>query len=237
MKILIVPDVHGRNFWRKALEIIEDYDKVIFLGDYLDPYRHEKITSDMVYIEFKDILKFKLDYPEKITLLLGNHDFHYWEPDFITSTRYDRFKANFYYDIFEKHKELFSCFKQIKSHDKKFIFSHAGINKYWLEENKLTLSKLLKMSIDNLLDNKGIRWGSPLEQISLYRGGDCLYGSPIWADIMEARTGAMNLGDNILQITGHNQVEGIIQWPGIIYTDCKKLIALDTKESSLEYVV
>lgn len=33
--ILIIPDVHGRTFWKYA---IDKYDKVIFLGDYLDPY-------------------------------------------------------------------------------------------------------------------------------------------------------------------------------------------------------
>ena len=41
-KILIIPDVHGRRFWRDAIES-DDYDKVIFLGDYLDPYPDEGI--------------------------------------------------------------------------------------------------------------------------------------------------------------------------------------------------
>ena len=36
-KILIIPDVHGRSFWKKAVET-GDYEKVVFLGDYADPY-------------------------------------------------------------------------------------------------------------------------------------------------------------------------------------------------------
>ncbi|MBQ7489604.1 MAG: hypothetical protein IJT51_03695 [Bacteroidales bacterium] len=38
--LIIVPDIHGRTFWKK----IFDYDSdVVFLGDYLDPYRSEGI--------------------------------------------------------------------------------------------------------------------------------------------------------------------------------------------------
>jgi hypothetical protein len=34
MKILISPDVHGRTFWKKAVEEhASECDKVIFLGD------------------------------------------------------------------------------------------------------------------------------------------------------------------------------------------------------------
>lgn len=40
-KLLILPDIHGRVFWKEPCQNIEDYDKVIFLGDYLDPYGFE----------------------------------------------------------------------------------------------------------------------------------------------------------------------------------------------------
>lgn len=38
--IAIIPDVHGRNFWKNITsnEEIAKYEKIIFLGDYLDPY-------------------------------------------------------------------------------------------------------------------------------------------------------------------------------------------------------
>jgi len=37
---IIVPDIHGRPFWKEVF----DYDaEVVFLGDYLDPYRSEGI--------------------------------------------------------------------------------------------------------------------------------------------------------------------------------------------------
>ena len=43
--ILIIPDVHGRLFWKKAVET-GDYEKVVFLGDYVDPYELEGITDE-----------------------------------------------------------------------------------------------------------------------------------------------------------------------------------------------
>ena len=36
--IAIIPDVHGRRFWTQIKNRVDDFDKIIFLGDYLDPY-------------------------------------------------------------------------------------------------------------------------------------------------------------------------------------------------------
>ena len=58
-KVIILPDIHGRTFWKYALEHIDEFDKVIFLGDYLDPYPHEGITFDESVENFKEILEFK----------------------------------------------------------------------------------------------------------------------------------------------------------------------------------
>lgn len=35
-KILIIPDLHGRSFWKEPCNNWKD--KIIFLGDYHDPY-------------------------------------------------------------------------------------------------------------------------------------------------------------------------------------------------------
>ena len=42
MKYLVIPDIHCRNFWRKTInENISSVSKILFLGDYLDPYGEE----------------------------------------------------------------------------------------------------------------------------------------------------------------------------------------------------
>ena len=51
MKIFIIPDVHGRDFWKKAYNYVDKVDEVIFLGDYLDPYETEGISSEDAYRE------------------------------------------------------------------------------------------------------------------------------------------------------------------------------------------
>ena len=52
--ILIIPDVHGRSFWKTALDSGR-YSKVIFLGDYVDPYEVEGIDNLTALSNFKDI--------------------------------------------------------------------------------------------------------------------------------------------------------------------------------------
>lgn len=86
-KILIIPDVHGRTFWKYAIDNIDKYDKVIFLGDYLDPYFWEVISFDFAISNFKEIIKFKRDNMDKVILLKGNHDWHYISLQFMDCSR------------------------------------------------------------------------------------------------------------------------------------------------------
>jgi UDP-2,3-diacylglucosamine pyrophosphatase LpxH len=92
--IIIIPDVHGRRFWKPAVqkyasELTSDQMHCVFLGDYLDPYEFEQqqemvgSTTDVIN-NFKEILKIKEALGSSVTLLLGNHDLHYideYEPD------------------------------------------------------------------------------------------------------------------------------------------------------------
>ena len=73
-KVIIVPDVHGRTFWRLAKEKVDEVDKIVFLGDYLDPYPAEGITTEDAIKEFEEIIEFKKNYNDKVILLYGNHD-------------------------------------------------------------------------------------------------------------------------------------------------------------------
>lgn len=100
--MLIVPDVHGRIFWRKALESYPDLPTV-FLGGYLDPNTHyDGILQSEAFLEFKEILKFKRQNKERVTLLLGNHDIHYFGAklnfrQFVSSALMDRSASHWGY--------------------------------------------------------------------------------------------------------------------------------------------
>ena len=82
-KILIIPDVHGRDFWREPVkqELNNSETSIIFLGDYNDCYPHEwepNFDCKQHSVDnFKEIIELKRQKPDRITLLLGKHDCGY----------------------------------------------------------------------------------------------------------------------------------------------------------------
>ena len=76
-KVLVVPDVHGRLFWKEPVKRhLEEVDRVVFLGDYLDPYADEDEVADDIFENLQEIVALKEEHPEKVVLLKGNHDQH-----------------------------------------------------------------------------------------------------------------------------------------------------------------
>ena len=71
--ILVCGDIHGRRFWKEPCKNLDKYDKVVFLGDYLDPYGFEGIEVEDAIENFKEILELKKNNMDKVVLLLGNH--------------------------------------------------------------------------------------------------------------------------------------------------------------------
>ena len=75
-KMLILPDIHARPFWKDAGERhSDDVSKIVFLGDYLDPYPWEGFTRKDAIRNFQEIIDFKTENKDKVILLLGNHKF------------------------------------------------------------------------------------------------------------------------------------------------------------------
>ena len=57
-RILVVPDVHGRLFWREpVMQYLDVVDRVVFLGDYLDPYEDEDGLADDIYQNLMETYK------------------------------------------------------------------------------------------------------------------------------------------------------------------------------------
>lgn len=119
-KIIIVPDVHGRTFWRLAKEKINEIDRVVFLGDYLDPYPIEGISPEKAIEELKKIIDFKKEFPEKVILLIGNHDLQYMNllKEILPCSRYDFRNAQEIEQIFNDNQELF----QVLYKEGKYLF-------------------------------------------------------------------------------------------------------------------
>ena len=73
-KILIIPDCHGRWFWKNPCkEHKDEFEKIVFLGDYVSPYNYEGISNEEALNVFKEIIEFKKENLKKVVLLMGNH--------------------------------------------------------------------------------------------------------------------------------------------------------------------
>ena len=135
-KIIIIPDVHGRTFWKEPVHKYKNNKdiQIVFLGDYLDGYdKIDGITMEDAIANFEEILEVARA-SNNITLLIGNHDLHYW-PEFLSSygcRRYNIYK----YDIskmFLDNIDLFSIAFETYINDKQYLFTHAGLVKDWYD--------------------------------------------------------------------------------------------------------
>ena len=183
--LLIIPDIHGRTFWKEAIQKYPN-SEIIFLGDYLDPYPREGISQKMALENFKDIIDFANE-SDKCSLLLGNHDLHYMI-DF-DGDRKDEDREVCIKELFINNLSLFSLIKSLRINRKLYVFSHAPILERWVRGTGLPCSPEFLISelngkLQNLLDNK-FYLEYILNFISSYRGGFDSYGSPLWSDIRE----------------------------------------------------
>ena len=220
-KILIVPDVHGRTFWHQAKELVDRVDQIVFLGDYLDPYPHEGISFDEAFEEFNEILEFKKEYPDLVTLLVGNHDMHYIIDEFMNCSRRNMEMQDQLHELYNSNLDLLKLIHT----EGDWLFSHAGVYKNWMDKYEFTLDDL------NLQTFLNSHWPA-LEDLSWYRGGDNSVGSCIWADIRES----VNYGliPNYKQVVGHTQLnEKPYISDKIACLDVRRCFILDTETNEI----
>ena len=256
MKVLVIPDIHGRKFWRKAIaDNIGLVDKVIFLGDYLDPYGNEiEDNPELMECEhsydarnllkmLEDIIELKKKEPKKYILLTGNHTDSYIWSKFNAATRTDYRHWEGYHKFFSQNLNLFNLVWT----EGNCIFSHAGISEEWSEvfavryniefKSLLGVAKILQnIPVDEIHNSETLI--SLLGMISFYRGGNYNHGSCEWADIREHMNIKESTSDNIIsfvkeegiyQIFGHTQVKVPLFSNNWACLDCRRAFIFDTE--------
>ena len=203
---LIIPDIHCRDFWREPVKKVlsESNCKIVFLGDYTDPYWDDFFNDDCkplfnhiknglelsqyAVTTLNDIIELKKQYPDRIILLVGNHDCSYLIGKHICDCRRARGESlKELYKLFNDNRDLFQLAYEDYINGKHFIFSHAGIGTkysfdcFFEEVNEDNVVDLFNKAFKD--DNYGIM--ETLGNISLYRGGWTDYGSLVWADARE----------------------------------------------------
>lgn len=69
-KILIVPDIHGRDFWIEPCQKWQG--SIVFLGDYHDPYSFQ-VSLNRSRLNLKKLVEFYENNADRIICLIGNH--------------------------------------------------------------------------------------------------------------------------------------------------------------------
>jgi len=125
MKHIIIGDLHGKDCWKEIN--ISAYDKVVFLGDYVD---HWNLPDLKISQNLEEIIKLKSKHPKKIELLLGNHDVQYLHyPHFRCSGFRPSMQRSLTW-LFDSNKDLFKIAYQKGDH----LFTHAGVTNAWYAE-------------------------------------------------------------------------------------------------------
>ena len=124
MKIAIISDIHQSIYWRKLLNRINDFDKIIFLGDEFDCWKNK---WPLQLNNAENIITFKKNYPEKIDLCWSNHATSYYLEE-----RCSGYQREYAVDIKEFYCKYEDLYNVIYIYDK-WIFSHGGVSAKWMK--------------------------------------------------------------------------------------------------------
>jgi predicted phosphodiesterase len=237
MKIIAIGDIHGRSKEWKQIAGSHTFDKLIFIGDYWDSF-------NIPYIEqlhnFREICQFKEEHPDKVVLLIGNHEFHYLPVAGIYEEQYSGYQKKKAMEIgyeLQRNLHLFQMAYQQKLRYDTCLFTHAGVTKTWF---KSTLGLMggetldfgeafpVDQHINDVFKHK--------PQLFLFQGndpyGDDITQSPIWVRPQSLNEDALDY----VHVVGHTSQRRIGVEPTKFLNGGSGFF-IDTLGSSGEYLV
>jgi hypothetical protein len=211
MKIVALGDTHGRDIWKKIVKVEEDFDKFIFIGDYFDA--REDIDASKQIENFKEILEFKKENPDKVILIIGNHDFHYLKGCGETYSGYQQYAAMDINEVLQP--ALTSGHLQICHVFDEYIFSHAGLTQTWCENNDIDLFNIeesVNVKFMKSMESFKFEYGENLD-----RSGDDVTQSPIWVRIPSL---LKDMVKGFTYVIGHTTIREMHMANSVIAIDC-----------------
>ena len=230
LKIRTIGDTHGRITWKiacfgsesnyerwrsncddpnHALEFpIYNYDRVIFIGDYVDSFLIAQVD---IKRNLGEIIHLKEMFTERVILLLGNHDVSYINRQYCSG--YQAHMQHDYASLFAtkiKGESIFQAAYQYKD----WLWTHAGVTMGFyneimepLKNDKNSRFSSFYKGCKNLADILNFMYTSNNEDIfrvGRSRGGWSNVPGPFWADKGDLSHKPM-IGIN--QIVGHTPVD------------------------------
>lgn len=222
MKILAIGDIHGKNIWEELKYLIDEYDKFIFIGDYFDSFDIKPIIQ---LHNFNNIIEFKIKYFDKVDLLIGNHDYHYFPT---VDENYSGYQSVMRFDF---QNSLYSAYNDnmlsICKIYNNYLFSHAGLTKTWLQYNNIDTNNL-ETSINELFYYFPKQFGFLMGRNFSEYGDDVTQG-PLWVRPNSLMKDGIS---DYVQIVGHTSKQNINRYTQkIIIIDCldykKQYLSID----------
>jgi predicted phosphodiesterase len=212
MKVLFVGDVHNHYYMFidiATLDASENFDKIIFMGDYVDDWNtnnHQSLAT------LEKIFNLKESNPNKYVFLTGNHELsylgykcsgHQYELDDVMNLK-----------LIENIDKL-DFYTSIQLGDNYYICTHAGITDAFVDEylGEKWLEKLKEMN-SGKLNNLEL-----LSKCGYFRGGADKCSSFLWADLREHKLFNNYPPKVENQIVGHTPVPTITLNGNICFID------------------
>jgi hypothetical protein len=211
MKLVVIGDIHGRNIWKQIVAKEHNADEFVFVGDYFDSFT---VKGPDQINNFLDIIEFKKQSKVPVTLLIGNHDYHYYPGvDDSGTSGYQTLLAPSIKHVVGDNKQYLQAAYQVSE----FVFTHAGLSSEWLDDS------IEGWNVNNVVEKVNELFQYQPGKIA-YRSykqvGDQVYGAqgygnesfqgPIWirpSALMTANK--KTLRKKIIQVVGHTPQDNI----------------------------
>ena len=212
MKLVVIGDIHGRDIWKQIIAKEHDADEFVFVGDYFDSFT---IKGPNQINNFLDIIEFKKQSTAKITLLIGNHDYHYYPGIDETGTSgYQTVLAPSIKHVVGDNKQHLQLAYQVGD----FVFSHAGLSSEWLDDTivmwdvpnlAMYLNDLFTYQ-PNKIAYRSFKMVNETEWYGAQGYGDETFQGPLWIrpkSLMRANYDTLR--NQIIQVVGHTPQDNI----------------------------
>ena len=223
MKIAVISDIHQTVFWKNIINQINDFDKIIFLGDEFDCWDNQ---WPLQIKNAQEIVEFKKSCPEKIDLCWSNHATSYFLDE--RCSGYQSEYAAEIKNFFNNNKDLYN---PVYIYDN-WIFSHAGVSAKWMKYCRISELR----EINQLFREKPnvFKWMGP------EGSGNNAAEGPLW---IRPEALINNYVHNFNQIAGHTEdiKPRIIKkhWRIFVFCDTHEhnyLTVMETKKNEVNFI-
>jgi hypothetical protein len=204
MKTIIIPDVHERlDFLKAIMSFVEKDDRIIMLGDLLDSFDN---TPDLYFIEnFFGYIEDNITSRHNTTMLFGNHDLPYSIYDaspryFLVSGYKPETRHYITKTVPHEFWEKFKLYTTIETKRKKYFISHAGFHRDKLaSDDKATINNIDKNCKTAICNMFQTGTSHEILRAGYARCGEFPFGGLVWLDWNKEFSPIANIN----QIVGH----------------------------------